>query len=139
MVNKKEMLIELLKKTYCRLKPSPIGGVGVFAVRDIPVGIDPFPLAKNLKWYKLNISDLKDFDEGIMEMVDDFYVIEKNGDIFVPECGLNGMDASFFLNHSKTPNVETLDEGFSFKTLRKINKGEELVVSYGTYDYKWKK
>jgi len=38
----KEQIIENLKRDVCtRIMPSPIGGVGVFAIRDIPAGINP--------------------------------------------------------------------------------------------------
>jgi SET domain-containing protein len=138
MITRKENVLEILKKTYCRLKPSMIRGVGVFAIKNIPKNIDPFFGVKPQRWYTLNTSDLKGFDKSTLEMIDDFYVIEKNGDILVPAYGLNGMDISFFLNHSEKPNVERMDDG-SFRTIREIKKDEELVVSYGTYDYKWKK
>jgi SET domain-containing protein len=138
MTTVKEKILEILKNTYCRLKPSNIGGVGVFAIREIPSGIDPFFGISNQRWYKINTSDLKDFDKEILKMIDDFYVIEKNGDILVSAYGLNGMDISFFLNHSEQPNIERMDDG-SFKTIREIKKEEELLVSYGTYDHKWKK
>lgn len=86
----------------------------------------------------MKMSDLRNLDRKILEMVDDFYVVEKDGKVLVPEYGLNGMDISFFLNNSKNPNMETLDGGFTFLTLRKIKKGEELTVSYKTYDWKYK-
>jgi len=134
----KEKVLEILKNTYCRLKPSKIGGVGVFAIRDIPENTNPFYGIKKAKWHKFNISELKDLDKEILEMINDFFVIEENKEVLIPEFGLNGIDISFFLNHSKNQNVETKDGGFSFITLRKIKKDEELLVSYGTYDYKWK-
>ncbi len=56
----------------------------------------------------------------------------------IPEYGLNGMDISFFLNHSKKPNIITTDEGNTFLTRRKIKKGEELTIGYNTYDYKYR-
>ena len=133
----KEKVLEILKNAYCRLKPSKIGGVGVFAIRDIPENTNPFYGTKEAKWYKFNISELKDLDKEILELINDFFVIEEDETVLIPEFGLNGMDISFFLNHSKNPNIKT-NEGFNFITLRKINKDEELLVSYGTYDYKWK-
>ncbi len=134
----KEKILEILKNTYCRLKPSKIGGVGVFAIRNIPENTNPFYGIKETKWHKFNISELKDFDKEILELINDFFVIEEDETVLIPEFGLNGMDISFFLNHSKNPNLKTIDEGFNFITLREIKKGEELLVSYGTYDYKWK-
>jgi len=135
----KTNLIENLKKTYCRLKPSPISGVGVFAIRNIPKNINPFQGINNQKWHEINMSELAGLDKEILTMVDNFFVIGKDRKVLIPEFGLNGMDISFFINHSETPNVKTIDDGFTFITLRDINKGEELTVSYGTYDYKYQK
>ena len=132
----KEKVLKILKNTYCRLKPSKTEGVGVFAIRDIPENTNPFYGSKQ-KWHKFNISELKDLDKEILGLINDFFVIEEDETVLIPEFGLNGMDISFFLNHSKNPNIKT-NEGFNFITLREIKKGEELLVSYGTYDYKWK-
>lgn len=71
-------------------------------------------------------------------MIDNSYVIEKDGTVIIPDCALNGMDISFFANNSDSPNLETND-GFIFITKRKIKKGEELTASYETYDYRYKK
>jgi len=130
-------VIESLKNTYCRLKPSGIEGVGVFAVRDIPKNMIVFE--DKDKWHQLKLSDLKSLDKDVKKMIDDFFVIEADGTVFVPEKGLNGMDTSFYLNNSNEPNVKTIDEGATFVALRKIKRGEELTVSYADYDYKWQK
>ena len=44
-----------------------------------------------------------------------------------------------FVNNSEFPNLKTIDGGFTFITLKKIKKGEELTIAYETYDYKYKK
>ncbi|MBU4204613.1 SET domain-containing protein [Patescibacteria group bacterium] len=140
MVNSKKTLksniVKKLKNTYCRLKPSKISGVGVFAVRDIPRNKDPFRGIKEQNWYEFKTSDFKNFDKEVLKMIDDFFVIEKDGSVLIPEFGLDGMDISFFPNNSENPNLKRIDDG-SFSTLRKIKKGEELTVSYGTYDWKY--
>lgn len=136
---KKQIILEKLKNTYCRLMPSKIAGVGVFAIRDIPAGINPFKGANEPEWIEFKMSELKELDKEILKMVDDFNVIEKDSTVLVPECALNGMDISFFVNNSDNPNLKTEDGGFNFITLRKIKKGEELYVSYETYDEKYKK
>ena len=135
----KNNLIKNLKNTYCRLGLSKIEGIGVIAIRDIPKDTNPFQGIKEQKWYSLKISDFKNFDKEILKMIDNFFVVEENGKVLIPEFCLNGMDISFFLNHSKNPNLKTIDRGFNFLTLRKIKKGEELTVSYGAYDWKYKK
>ncbi|OGZ70337.1 MAG: hypothetical protein A2904_00095 [Candidatus Staskawiczbacteria bacterium RIFCSPLOWO2_01_FULL_33_9] len=71
-------------------------------------------------------------------MIDSFFVIEKDKTVYIPRLGLNTIDMSFYVNNSKNPNIKTIDNGLTFVTLRKIKKGEELVVSYATYDDKYK-
>ncbi len=144
----RQKILENLKNTYCRLKPSKIEGVGVYAIRDIPKGKNPFLGIKNNKWRKFKMQELKKLDKEILKLVDDFFVIEypsghkQDGSVYIPETGLNGIDVSFFVNNSKNPNLKIVGDGkyeaLIFKTLRKIKKGEELKVSYATYDDKYK-
>ncbi|MCX6740416.1 MAG: SET domain-containing protein [Candidatus Parcubacteria bacterium] len=132
----KETLLNKIKNTYCRLRPSAVEGVGVFAIRDIPEGTDPFG-NESLEWIKFQMDELKDLDEEILKLVDDFCVIEEDRSVYIPETGFNGMDISFFVNNSTTPNLKTIDGGEKFVTIRNIKKGEELTVAYSTYDYKY--
>ena len=138
-MEKKEEILKKLKNTYCRLQPSKIAGIGVFAIRDIPKGINPFFGVREPEWAEFNIGNLKDLDEEILKMIDDFTVIEKDGSVFIPDCAFNTLDISFFVNNSSSPNMETNDGAFPFTTLRKIRKGEELTINYGTFDHKHKK
>lgn len=137
--NRKEEILKKLANTYCRLKPSLVEGVGVFAIRDIPENTNPFLGVKEPEWQEFNVSELQHLDKEILKMIDDFNVIEKDGTVLVPECALNGMDLSFFLNNSDSSNMKTTDEGFTFVTSREIKKGEELTVAYSTYDDKYRK
>ena len=131
--SQKEKILEILKKTYCRLQPSQIQGVGVFAIRNIPKGINPFPDSRPFSWSEFYLSELKTLDPEIIKMIEAFFVVEKDKNVLIPEFGLNGMDISFFVNHSENPNLSTIDEGFTFVAIRNIKKGEELSVSYKTY------
>ena len=54
-ITKKEILNNL-KNTYCRLKASKIQGVGIFAVREIPKGKNPFFGLRKQKWHKFQMS-----------------------------------------------------------------------------------
>ena len=135
----KNKILNNLKNTYCRLMPSKIEGVGVFAVRDIPKGKNPFLGTKKQKWTKFGMTELANLDKEILNLIDSFFVIRNNGTVYISESGLNGMDISYYLNDSKKPNVKTIDDGENFVTLRKIKKGEELTVAYATYDEKYKK
>lgn len=138
----KQDTFDILKKTYCRIRPSKIGGVGVFAIRDIPKGVDPFQNLIENDWKQFNIKELNKLDPEILKMIDDFFVIEEDGNVLIPDFGLNGINISFFLNHSKNPNVKQMEneeQGDSFFiTLREIKKDEEITSDYGAYDNKWK-
>jgi len=134
--DKKQQILSLLENTYCRLRPSSIQGVGVFAIRNIPKGVNPFqgvPLVDSCLFKKEELAHLP---EEIQEMINDFFVIDTSGQIDIPEYGLNGIDIGFFINHSKTPNLITYDESETFVTAREIKKGEELMADYSTYDSK---
>ncbi len=133
----KKQILNNLKNTYCRLKPSKIEGVGVFAIRDIPKGANPFSGNRKQKWIKFDIKELKSLGKEILDLIDSFFVIHKNGIVYISDSGLNGMDISYFLNNSNKANIKTTDDGENFVTLRKIKKGEELMVSYATYDEKF--
>lgn len=134
----KKDIIKNLKNTYCRLKPSKIEGVGVFALRNIPKGINPFGGTKKQIWHKFQISELKILGGEILSLIDSFFVVHKDGTVYIPDSGLNGMDISYFLNNSEEASIKTIDDGENFITLRKIKKNEELTVSYKTYDWKYK-
>jgi len=139
MNNQKERLLKNLQNTYCRLKPSEIEGIGVFAIKNIPKGVNPFQVIRQEKWLKLNMRDLSGIGKEVLKMIDDFFVIEQDGTVLILEHGLNNLNISFFVNNSDAPNLYTPDEGFTFITLRNIKKDEELTVSYATYDEKYKK
>ena len=135
----KEKVLENLKKTYCRLKPSKIEGVGIFAIKDIPNNTNPFYGVRTQKWQKMKLSELKNLDKNTKKMISDFFGMNENKEFLIPEGGLNGMDISFFLNTSLNPNIKTIDDGTNFISIKKIKKGEELTVSYAPYDVRYKK
>jgi hypothetical protein len=132
----RKAVIKNLKETYCRLRPSEISGVGVFAVRNIPRGVNPFLVLRKEAWFKLSKSELDGIGSEIMKLVDDFFVIEKDGSAWISDFCLNGLNISYFVNHSKAPNLKRMPSG-EFKALREIHSGEELTVDYSTYDGKY--
>ena len=134
----KQKILYYLENTYCRLMPSKIAGVGVFAIRNIPANTELFKGQIDDDWLEFHTEELKKLDKEILTMIDDFFVIEKDGTVFIPRTGLNGLDMSFYVNNSKKPNAKVIDEGFTFFSARKIRKGEEITVSYATYDWKYK-
>ncbi len=132
-MNKKQFL-QSLNDVWCRLAVTK-HGVGVVAIRDIPKGIDPF---KNCDPHGdvLEISekelDTSNAPKETKQLVRDFCALQ-DGVYFVPDYGIDAIDKSYFLNHSKKPNMVARDKGEVFVTARKIKKGEELTADYDEY------
>ena len=129
-----EIIEDLIHNIYCRIKPSKIHGIGVFAIRNIPKNTNPF--------VKLNpedeggveidekiILESKSIHPEVKQLVKDFYTV-RDGKIEFPARGLNELDISYFMNTSMKPNVGSADDGVSFYTLRDIVVGEELLINY---------
>jgi SET domain-containing protein len=136
----KALLNNLKNDIYCRIQPSKYHGVGVFAIRDIPKHTNPFKetgsYGSNPKIIDIPKLDIDKLHPEIKKMVDDFYVSDK-GVYGIPYRGLNSNNISFYLNSSKKPNMAFKSmHGYSmvvFYTIRKINKGEELLVDYDKF------
>ena len=137
---KKALIKNLKEDVYCRIKPSKKHGVGVFAIKDIPKDINPFKLTGNqcIKSKVINISEeeVNSFPSEVKKMVNDFYHNE-DGVYGIPYKGLNANDISFYMNTSTNPNVGFESDNkcsmVVFKTLRKIKKGEELLINYDDF------
>jgi uncharacterized protein len=125
---------DLIENVYCRIQPSPISGVGVFAIRDIPQGIDPMREHRSFEFgevKKSEVMDNPDIPATVKKLVLDMCP-ERDGVFDIPPTTLNEIGVSYYLNHSKTPNMECDDDG-NFKTLVPIEAGTELLVDYLTY------
>ena len=134
-MDKQQLIEELRHRVYVRLKPSPIGGVGVFAIRDIPAGIDPFGEEEN-DYEAIPVAEIRDDPEitdAVKKYAEDMCAVD-GGFMFVPKNGINRIDPSFFVNHSAVPNLATPDDGEHFITLREIKTGEELTIDYYTFN-----
>ena len=136
----KGVIHNLKYDTFCRLRPDAYGGVGVFAIKDIPININPFKYGTGVCPIKtVNIPDriVKTLDPEVQKMITDFYVLENDGMWCIPKLSLNGNDISFYINTSKTPNVRIINvkkcDMMIFKTMRPIIKGEELFINYDEY------
>lgn len=134
-MNKQQLIEELRRRVYLRLMPSPISGVGVFAIRDIPAGVDPFG-EDDTDYEQIPIGEIRndpEIPDAVKKYAEDMCAVE-GGFMFVPKDGVNKIDPGFFVNHSATPNLATSDGGKSFIALREIKAGEELTIDYYTYN-----
>ncbi len=110
-------------------------GVGMVTLRDIPKGTDPFkncdPFGSVMRISQEEFEKYKAPEEA-KELVRDFCALQ-GGYYFVPTYGIDAIDKSYFLNHSKKANMTTRDKGETFVAARKIKKGEELTADYDQY------
>lgn len=116
------------RTTFVRLKPSPISGVGVFAVRDIPRDTNPFQTKIPLQTRTIDITaqEMKQLAPGVQKIITDFLHPDNASQrIPIPTNGMNSLDMSFYLNHSETPNTVAVEEGstafMEFRTLCRVS------------------
>jgi SET domain-containing protein len=114
-----------------RLKPSK-HGVGVFAIADIPKGTyvfygDDAPIA----WIDIDKINNLGIDNETKKLYEDFAIIK--GNKYGCPKNFNQLTISWYLNHSKNPNM-ACDKEYRFYALRKIKKGKELTANYETYN-----
>ena len=125
---KKMLLRHLTTEVYCRIGVSPLHGVGVFALRAIPRGLDPLASWLNNEGVQFTHQELKLLPRGVKKQIKTFCYYDEDGFI-IPSIGMNSFDMSIYLNHSKTPNLKMKQSG-KFVTLRSVRSGEELTMDY---------
>ncbi len=125
---KKKVLQHLQDDVYCRLGVSPVHGIGVFAIRDIPKGKDPFKSLLPREYIRLTAEDIGDLPPEVRQQIETFCYSDDEW-FDVPVSGLNVPDYVLYVNHSKTPNVDLTCTG-DYETLRLIHTGEELLLDY---------
>lgn len=129
---KEELLKELRSHTWVMLRPSPLEGVGVFALRDIPKGCrDMFskPDAAE-EWISLTKKEVEELPEHARFLVGNYCLYDAER-YFVPAAGFKKIDLALYLNHSDQPNIISIDNGDYFEAIRDIAAGEELLIDYG--------
>src|SRR5450432_2445697 len=105
------LLNRVLRDCYCRLQPSKIHGIGVFAVRDIPKGRNPFntiPKYANFGYVRITDDELDALTFKMSEAIRALF-IPTDGAKHIPNYGLNVIRLNSYLNHSAKPNMRTTD------------------------------
>ena len=129
-----KLIKDLEENVYCRLQPSKIHGIGVFAIRDIPKGKNIFKTFLTYHLTPVSVDVIEGntrIDGAVKQFAHDVFP-EHNGYIYLYRHGLNAVDIGFFLNHSKKANVFMDDMGFCYAA-RDIKKGQELFADYEQY------
>ena len=112
----------LIKWVNTRIAPSPIHGVGVFAIKDIPNGtklyLDIMPEIFTLPYKKL----LNNMPAYIHDLIIERWPLIKIGSPFVyPDARMVA-----YMNHSGDANYDAKTD----MTLRDIREGEEVTEDY---------
>ncbi|MEP7255190.1 MAG: SET domain-containing protein [Ferruginibacter sp.] len=131
-MTKEELLKELSGNTWVMIKPSPIAGIGVFALQDIPKGCrDMFgkPDATD-EWITVAKKEIEALPAHAQFLVGNYCLYDEDN-YFIPAHGFKKIDISLFLNHSDAPNIISVNDGDFFEATRDIKTGEELVINYG--------
>ena len=131
-MNKKEILLQQLRAhTYVMIKPSPLHGIGVFAIRTIPKGTKNIFSEGMGEWIQVSKQEVDTLPASSKDLIENHCLFDEDH-YFIPEYGFKLVDLVIYLNHSEIPNVRSLNEGEQFEALRDIQEGEELLVDYGT-------
>jgi len=130
-MNKEALLKELASSTYVMIKPSPLHGIGVFAIRDIPKGTKNIFSKGVGDWIKVSKEEVDALPQHSKDLIENHCLFDEDF-YFIPDYGFKLVDLVIYLNHSGTPNVISLNDGEEFEAIRDIANGEELLVDYGT-------
>lgn len=124
-LSNQEQLLELNNTVRCRIAPSTIHGVGVFALRSISKGERLYCTPNMIpKFYNIPFGSLSKLLPEVRELVLSRWASVINGSIF---CSPND-DAHLlmFVNHSYSPNYNVVSD----TALRDIQAGEEILEDY---------
>ncbi len=124
-----ELLKELQEDIYVMLKPSAVHGIGVFAIRHIPKGCRSIFSQHKNDWIQLAISDVEQLPEHSRNLVETYCLFDEDH-YYVPDYGFKIMDMVNYINHSSTPNIQSINDGEFFEALCDIPVNTELLVNY---------
>jgi SET domain-containing protein len=130
-MNKEALLKELANSTYVMIKPSPLHGIGVFAIRAIPKGTKNIFSKGVGDWIKVSKEEVGTLPQHSKDLIENHCLFDEDF-YFIPDYGFKLVDLVIYLNHSETPNVISLNDGEEFEAIRDIACGEELLVDYGS-------
>ena len=112
------------------LRPSPIQGIGVFTLTSIKKG-EKIPLSNANDARIIQDSELARLPKAYYQ----YHVPDVEGNWWGP-INYHCMSIGWYLNHSKTPN---LDVSSNFTPMRTIRKSEELTIDYSYWNFDWVK
>jgi len=124
-------LLQEIVDTSIGLAPSPIHGVGVFALCDIPASRTDVFSSGSENWPEVSQAVVETLPQHTQKLIATYCLLD-DGKVYLPPHGFKIVDLAFFLNHSDEPNLKQMEGGNYFVTLRPIHAGEELTIDYNT-------
>lgn len=126
---------EINNSVWCKLSPSKIHGIGVFAIRDIPKGQKlsdhEFESLEIPKIFTVSFEDFNLIRPEIRSLILDRILIP-DGIPFIPFLSPNSNQIlQSFMNHSSTPNSD------GHYALCDIKMGEEVTEDYHFINNDW--
>ena len=125
-LSKDQQIIELNNEIRCTIKPSPVHGIGVFALRDIQGGERCYCTPNMIpKFYNIPFGSLNKLFPEVKELVLQRWASVVNGSVFQSPNDDAGL--LFFINHdSHNANYDVVSD----TAIRDIDEGEELFEDY---------
>lgn len=126
-LKKEEQILELNNEVRCTLKPSPIQGIGVFALRSINQGERCY-CTPNLipKFYNIPFGSLNKLLPEIREIILARWASTRNGSVF--QSPNDDQSLLMFVNHAPYPECNY--DVVSDTALKDIPIGTELTEDY---------
>ncbi len=130
-MTKDELLNELQNHTWIAIRPSPVEGIGVFALRDIPAGTRGLFSKGVGEWIAVSKKEVASLPDHARALIENYCLYDEEN-YFIADYGFKVMDLVNYLNHSESPNLISIRDGEDFETTRMIHAGEELFIDYGS-------
>ena len=131
MTKKDKLLQQLHQHTFAMLKPSPLHGIGVFAITAINKGERKIFSDHESEWIEVSKEEVDALPQHAKDLIENHCLFNETH-YYIPEYGFKIFDLAVYLNHSDQPNLISVNEGEFFEAIRDIEAGEELLVDYGT-------
>lgn len=106
------------------LKPSSLGGIGVFATHDIPSGTLLFT-----KTHEMRTLKAKDIPQEFIK-----YCIFVSDEEYICPERFDRMEIGWYINHSATPNIDYDFKLCKLYAIKNIKAGDEILIDYNYLD-----
>ena len=132
MTNTQKVIDHLQVNIKTKIAPSPIHGIGVFAIKDIKQGEQVFPpWDGDTAVYMIPNDKLKSLPNEVQELLDMYFINEECGyKLFRLFKGINFICHTVSYCNSAYPNKENTNINNDGIALKDISVGEEILEWY---------